>query len=155
MYRCFAWVYVCSLDAYLMPIEVRRERVLLDPSAYELKRVWSTMWVLGTEPGSSGRATDGLCWISRTYVVEGENWQTDSHSYVSHLNTHTHTHTHTHIKTWSRWATLYISEFQSGVWVDMQGVLKWKFLLLSCDLDSHGVLLRQDPWEDTWCLERV
>jgi hypothetical protein len=27
--------------------------------------------------------------------------------------------------------------------------MKWKFLDMSCDADSHGVLLRQDPLEDT------
>lgn len=26
--------------------------------------------------------------------------------------------------------------------------LKWKFLVVSCDTDSGGVLLRQDMWED-------
>lgn len=33
--------------------------------------------------------------------------------------------------------------------------VKWKFPLVSCDADSRDVLLRQDPWEDTWCLESV
>lgn len=33
--------------------------------------------------------------------------------------------------------------------------MKWKFLVVSCDADSCGILLRQNPWEDTWCLERV
>ena len=37
----------------------------------------------------------------------------------------------------------------------LRTILKWKFLLVPHDADSHGVLLRQDPWEDMWSLERV
>jgi hypothetical protein len=33
--------------------------------------------------------------------------------------------------------------------------LKWKFLTVSCDTDLHGILLRQDPWENMQCLEGV
>ena len=32
--------------------------------------------------------------------------------------------------------------------------MKWECLVVSRDADSGGVLLRQDSWEDTWCLER-
>ena len=30
-----------------------------------------------------------------------------------------------------------------------------KFLGMSCDADSRNVLLGQEPWEGTWCLERA
>ena len=33
--------------------------------------------------------------------------------------------------------------------------MKWKFLDMSGDTDSPGVMLRQDPWEDTRWLERM
>lgn len=36
-----------------------------------------------------------------------------------------------------------------------QVALKWKLLDGPCDAGSRVILLRQDPWEDAWCLERV
>ena len=38
--------------------------------------------------------------------------------------------------------------------IDIRGqkAMKWKFLVSSCDADSCGILLRQDPCENMWCL---
>jgi hypothetical protein len=46
-------------------------------------------------------------------------------------------------------------ESGGGVRSDRGRTQKCTFLLVSCHVDSHDILLRQDPWEDMCCLERV
>ena len=42
-----------------------------------------------------------------------------------------------------------------GKWTAVHAILKEKFLVMSCDAHSHGVLLRQDSCDNKWYLKRV
>ena len=55
MHEHFACIYVCAPRACLLSIELRRRHW---NQSYKL--LWATRWVLGTEPGSSARATNAL-----------------------------------------------------------------------------------------------
>jgi hypothetical protein len=54
-YGCFARKYVCAPCVSLVPREARREHWI--PWNWSYRQLWATMWVLGVEPGSFGRAT--------------------------------------------------------------------------------------------------
>lgn len=147
-FMCVSVLPVCMLVHYVhaVPSEVR----IWDRTSgnWSWRWLWGNMWVLGTEPMSSGRTARSLnCWATCVLVFFCLS--------VSHTNTHTHWRLlkeQVHLKE-KFWACEIKMSWQLSVWTfDKNSVMQGGWRLTLYDFGCHWYMVGGLRWSREECV---